>query len=297
MPIEYQVLTDAQIEQFLTRGHIVLHDCFPRDFAEQRTALAFERLDYDPNDPTTWQKKRIHMPAVEHTPMEILAPKAWQAACELLGGEERIHPCQLGNGFIINFGIGADQPWQPPSAESPGWHKDGGFFRHFLDSPEQGLLTLILWSDIEPQGGGTFVACDSVPPVARYLCDHPEGTVLSDYNFGSLVSECNDFIEATGKIGDIVLLHPFMLHASSQNHSGKPRFLTNPPVQLKEPMNFDRPDPRDYSLVEQAILRGLGVNRLEHEITGVRGRVVAAYMLEHEKMLKEEQARLAQKLA
>jgi hypothetical protein len=47
---------------------------------------------------------------------------------------------------------------------SPDWHKDGDFFRHFLDSPEQGLLTIVLWSDIEERGGGTFIAPDSVAP-------------------------------------------------------------------------------------------------------------------------------------
>jgi hypothetical protein len=40
------------------------------------------------------------------------------------------------------------------------------FFRHFLDSPEQALLTLVLWTDMLPKGGGTFVAADSVPVVA-----------------------------------------------------------------------------------------------------------------------------------
>ena len=58
---------------------------------------------------------------------------------------------------------------------SVGWHKDGDFFRHFLDSPEQGLLTFVLWSDIEPRGGGTFVAADSVPVVARTLAAAPGG--------------------------------------------------------------------------------------------------------------------------
>ena len=30
-------------------------------------------------------------------------------------------------------------------------------FRHFLDSAEQGLLVLLIYSDIEPQSGGTYV--------------------------------------------------------------------------------------------------------------------------------------------
>ena len=66
----------------------------------------------------------------------------------------------------------ATRPARPPAAG--GWHKDGSFFRHFLDSREQGLLTIVYWSDVEPQGGGTFIAPDSIKVVARYLAEHPE---------------------------------------------------------------------------------------------------------------------------
>ena len=31
-------------------------------------------------------------------------------------------------------------------------------FSTFLDSPEQALLLVILWKDVETQGGGTFLA-------------------------------------------------------------------------------------------------------------------------------------------
>ena len=40
----------------------------------------------------------------------------------------------------------------------------------------------------------------------------------------------------------VVLHHPFMLHTSSPNPSGVPRFITNPVSVLKEPMQFNRPD-------------------------------------------------------
>lgn len=127
------------------------------------------------------------------------APKAWGAICDLLGGEERIkQPCTWGDGFIANLGIGADRPWEPPSPRVPGWHKDGDFFRHFLDSPEQGLLTIVLWSDIHPRGGGTFLAADSVGPVARLLADHPEGVLPQDYDYAPLLAQCDDFVETTG---------------------------------------------------------------------------------------------------
>ena len=289
-------LSDAQIDHFLRRGFVVVPDCFSRDFAESWTSNAFRRLGYDPSDPTTWEQEIVHMPRAQQVPMPEIAPKAWAAACQLLGGEERVVACNWGDSMIVNFRKGADQPWLPPSPAVGGWHKDGDFFRHFLDSPEQGLLTIVLWSDIAPRGGGTFVACDSVAPVARLLADHPEGLPprgAPEASFSSLINQCQEFLELTGRIGDVVLIHPFVLHASSQNHSGKPRFITNPPISLKEPMQFDRPDPAAYSPVERAVLNGLGVSRLAFQPTAPRERLISEGMKRKQRMLEEEQARLA----
>jgi hypothetical protein len=292
---KYEVITDEQAEQFLQRGFILLHDCFTRETAEQWISRAWRRLEYDPNNPATWVKPRVQMPNANRVTWEEFSPKAWAAAADLAGGRDRLEqPCHIADGFVINFGIRKDQPWQDPSPTSPGWHKDGDFFRHFLDSPEQGLLTLAYWTDVEPRGGGTFVACDSVGPVARYLAAHPEGTVLHEFGFGSLVKECKDFMDTTPcRVGDIYLLHPFILHAGSQNLSGKPRFLTNHPIHLKEPMNFNRPNPDEFSLIERAILRGLGVDRFDFKPTGQRGRVVSERERLAKITLEQEKKRLA----
>lgn len=291
---EYGPLSSEQIEQFIDNGFVVIRDCFSREFAEEWTANAFKRLAYDANDPATWEQEIVHMPSTQFVPMDEIAPKAWQAACALLGGAERVKPCSWGDSMIVNFHKGADKPWQPPSPQSGGWHKDGDFFRHFLDSPEQGLLTIVIWSDIAPKGGGTFVASDSVPHVSRLLAAHPEGLLPSgapEASFGSLINQCEKFVELTGQIGDVALVHPFVLHASSQNHSGKARFITNPPIMLKEPMQFDRENPADFSPVELAILRGLGVDRLDFAPTAPRERIVSEGMKRKQKMLEEERAR------
>ena len=198
--------------------------------------------------------------------------------------------------MIVNFHKGADKPWQPPAPEAGGWHKDGDFFRHFLDSPEQGLLTIVIWSDIAPRGGGTFVACDSVAPVARLLAAHPEGVSPAgapEASFGSLIHQCHEFAELTGCIGDVALIHPYLLHASSQNLSGKARFITNPPVMLREPMVFSRPESADFSPVERAVLRGLGVERLDFAPAASRERIVSEGARRKQKMMEEEQDRQA----
>jgi hypothetical protein len=289
------VLSAEHIDSFIEHGYVRIRECFTRAEAQPWLEEAWVRLGYDRDDPSTWAEQRVHMPSVRHVEVSDFAPKVWGAACQLLGGEDRIEqPYTWGNGFIANLGVGADRPWEPPSAASPDWHKDGDFFRHFLDSPEQGLLTIVLWSDIEERGGGTFIAPDSVAPVARLLERRREGVPPEEFPYDELIAQCSTFVETTGHLGDVVLMHPYMLHASSQNHRGKARFITNPPIALREPMRFDRVDPAEHSPVERAVLRALGVERLDYRPAAPREDVVPERVRRQERMREEEEARLAE---
>jgi ectoine hydroxylase-related dioxygenase (phytanoyl-CoA dioxygenase family) len=281
----YKVLTEAQIQSFLDKGYLVVKDCLDTAIANRWIDEAYERLGYDKHNPSTWQKDIIWMDHKNQLPVRELAPKAWDVILEVVGGEERLEPKVMqidskhfstinssiwSDAFIVNFHKGADQPWQPPSAKVSGWHKDGSYFKHFLDSREQALLTIVLWSDMLHQGGGTFVAPDSVRVMARYLYEHPEGVDPKDFKFQEMISECTQFEEITGEAGDFIILHPFMLHASSQNVIGKARFMSNPPIVLKEPMNLNRENPEEFSLLERATLHYLGLERLDFRPAAAR---------------------------
>lgn len=271
--MEYKTLTEQQIQHFLDYGFVHLTDCFDTDFAEKSTSTAFDRLGYSEDDSETWEKEIVHLPANDTILVKDFSPKVYGAMCDLLGGEDRIkQPVEWGDGYIINFRLGADREWVAPSPDATGWHKDGDFFWHFLDSPEQGLLLIVVWRDIEPQGGGTFMACDSIKPIAEYLNNNRGGLHPFEGGFGKFIHECKDFRELTGKAGDVLIMHPYMLHASSQNHSGKARFITNPPVGLKDPMNFNRDNVEEYSPTELAVLNALGVERLDFQIERERSR-------------------------
>lgn len=273
----YKVLNKDQVESFLERGYLVVKGCLDKDFAQHWIDRAYERLGYDKGDPSTWAKDLVHLYPTSRRAIRDISPKAWAAICDVVGGADRIedtvkevrgHFAEIdsftwSDAFIVNFNRGADEPWQPPSAEVGGWHKDGSFFRHFLNSREQVLLTTLYWSDVGPRGGGTFIATDSVRHVAQFLADHPEGVPPGDIPFGDLIGQCEAFEEITGKLGDFVILHPFMLHASSYNPSGVPRWMTNPPVALKEQFDLNRSDPDDFSLLERATLHYLGLERLD----------------------------------
>lgn len=298
MTRQLQALTDEQARHFLEKGYVVIPEAFTREQAQMWTSRVWARLGYDANDQETWAQHRIHMPAHERVEVKEFSPKAWGAICDLCGGEERVkQPCMWGDGFIVNLGSPGDEDtWQAPGPEVAGWHKDGDWFRHFLDSPEQGILTIVLWSDVLPKGGATFVAEDSVPVVARFLAQHPEGVLPNGFDFKNLIGQCSHFAEATGKVGDVYLIHPYLLHASSRNALRLPRLITNPAVSLTEPMCFDRPD-GNYSLIEQAILDGLGRDRLAFAPTAPRERVTPERVRVQQKMLEDERARLGETIS
>jgi hypothetical protein len=160
---------------------------------------------------------------------------------------------------------------------------------------EQALLIVALFSDIHPQGGGTFLACDSVAPVARYLASHPEGVDPFEFPNQQIVAGCRDFREATGQAGDVFMIHPYMEHTSSYNHRPEARLMINPPAELKEIMRFDRrSDGSVYSPMEQAVLRALGVEHYDFQPTAPRRKIVPQGRLARDQvLLAKERERLA----
>jgi hypothetical protein len=89
-----------------------------------------------------------------------------------------------------------------------------------LDSREQALLVISVCTEIVRKG-----------------------VMPGGFNALEKIKECEDFHEITRSPGDIVLMHPFMLHSASRNALRIPRIITDLPVLLKEPFNFDRQNP------------------------------------------------------
>lgn len=229
-----------------------------------------------------------------------IAPAAWGAICELVGGEERINDyCkEWRDGLITNLGA---ERWETESItprELDNWHCDGDFFLHFLDSPEQALLVIPLYSDIKPRGGGTYIAEDSVGAIARWLRDHPSGVYPgmgpgeNYFDHQARLKECNVFTEMTGDRGDVILLHPLMLHSASKNHTRAVRLITNPPVSLKQPFEFNRSNPADFSIVERKTLKDLGVDRLDFTPAAPRLRITPKRLDVQSQLLAEELERM-----
>jgi len=111
--------------------------------------------------------------------------------------------------------------------------------------------------------------------------------------FRQWAKESGNFVEATGEIGDVYLIHPFMLHTASRNSLRTLRIITNPNLAAKEPFNFNRENPADYSAVEKCTLKALGKDSLpEWKPMGPREVVEPERVQIQEKMKQMELARM-----
>ncbi|OQE33015.1 hypothetical protein PENFLA_c001G05779 [Penicillium flavigenum] len=271
-------LSQEQIDHFMRYGYVRLPNCFSREKASEWTGDVWTRLGMSATDKSTWVTEITHMGDTKEEPVRTFAPKAWAAICELLGGEDRVAPesATWDDALIVNLGSPESEGTWPHPADLPGWHVDGDFFIHFLDSPEQALLVIPLFTDIQDRAGGTMICPQAMKSVAQHLYNHPEGVTPYMYPRGQepaenpedtpfyseIVKNCSEFHQMTGKVGDVILLHPLMCHSISVNSLRHPRVITNPPVALKQPFKFDRNDPSKYSLVEKKTLAMLGKDRL-----------------------------------
>lgn len=254
------------------------------------------------------------MPHWKEFQVEDFAPRAWGGICSLLGGSSKIDATSSvstwKDGFIVNLGTPEKHHKLVKPQELDNWHVDGDFFVHYLDSPEQALLVIPLWTDIVPGGGGTMICPSAISHVAKHLFEHPEGVSprmtprkenpkfkqengLQWYTDLAKTMRDKDFVEVTGVVGDVFLLHPLMMHSASNNMLRKVRVITNPPVSVKDPFVFDRAD-GNYSAVERKTLRALGRDRLDGwKIQAERQTIVPERVKIQERMKREEEERLS----
>jgi hypothetical protein len=252
------VLSGEQVSSFIELGYCMLRGAFTARQAAAACQCLWRRMDEKAGicaaDPATWPQA---YDIEEHldTP-EVLAcftDRLAAAVVQLVGRNRWLGQRRWGL-WPVNFSLGANLPYDVPAK---GWHVDGNWFRHTIDSPEQGLLIIGLFTDIAPRWGGTILALGSHKRTALVLARHPEGIERLDLIREVLREPLGDFHEVTGAAGDVVLAHPFLFHNRGMKHGGPPRIISNTEATLREPMQLERVDPSDYSVLELSIRRAL----------------------------------------
>ncbi|THV71804.1 hypothetical protein D6D27_09838, partial [Aureobasidium pullulans] len=241
MPEDYS-LSEEQKQHFLEHGFIKLENCFSLEdeqFHLPRHHNAIPMRDFCPK---AWSaicelcggEDRIDTSTSPENALSV-----------------------INDGFIVNVGSKADAlKWTQASSQTTAsnpdnltpaqeklldphdrdnWHVDGDFFHHFLDSKEQALLPIVLFGDVKIGGGGTMICPDAIATMAKHLAAYPEGlmpdmtciegreTPYKDFDHGFFDQAVkgvpkDTFKTATGKAGDIYLLHPLMVHSAAPNY-------------------------------------------------------------------------------
>jgi len=252
------IFASEEIEFFIESGYVILRGAFTARQAAAACECVWKRMEQKAgilkSDPATWPDKydieeHLYDPKVQECFTDRLADAIGQ-----LVGQSRWRGNRNWGLWPVNFHFGSSKPYDFPTE---GWHIDGNWFRHTIDSPKQGLLVIGLFTDIESRGGGTILALESHKRAARVLAGHPEGIGHREL-FREVLSEpIGKFHEVTGSAGDVVLAHPFLFHTVGMKHQGSPRIISNTEAGLRQPMVLARSCATDYSVLEESIRRAL----------------------------------------
>jgi hypothetical protein len=260
-------------DEFLSTGMVVVEDALAPDFCEEVIARRFSELGISDSDSSTWPKGWQNLPVTTAYPLEDVAPSAAAALFELVGPKESLSFYNVPDNLIINFPDDPDLWWPPQLQHSAQahWHKDGDWFRHFLDSPEQGMLGIIFWRDVAENQGPTYVLSDSIALVAELLAAHPEG-LDPPIPILDIIDKSQQPMPLTGRQGTVVWAHPFLVHSSSINASDRMRIISNTSVVMRDPIELSGPN---VTPLGQSVLNALGVSGLDWRVSGKRERVVS----------------------
>lgn len=254
--MKLKVFTPSEIEQFIEEGYVVLREGFPRRVAAEIRARLWEKMGLREDDPAGWKQPLVHIKeALGGAPFsEVWTQRVFDAFDDLMGAERYRKPQTIG-WFPVSFPGFEAPPWRAPEK---GWHVDGIQFHHHVYSRDQGLLPIVILSDIGPGDGGTAIDLGSHKLAARILAEsEPAGLDIQELGKRVAQHPFKKVVEANGQAGDIFMHHPMIRHARSANTGRSVRFICNPCIVLHEHMNLKREREEDYSPVERAIVRAL----------------------------------------
>jgi hypothetical protein len=210
------------------------------------------------DDPGTWVEARpTHLQHLKSDPafQAVGSERTLTAIDEVLEGQTWQKPMDWGAFFLIFPTVSrqAPGPWNVPS---DGWHVDADYAGPL--TPPRGVKVHAMFGDVVPRAGGMNIISGSHRLVHRWFVEHPprpgarsaqlrksvhSHPYLRDLcgtgdaaariqRFHERIEEVDGIplqvLENTAAAGDVILMHPLLLHAPPTAHLGNsPRFLLN----------------------------------------------------------------------
>jgi hypothetical protein len=243
----------ATVEHFKIHGWMHVARAFSeREAAAMRAAVwrELDRAGIREGDRSTWTKERpAHLQRLKEHPVfgAVLSARTLAAIGAVLEGQKWEKPKTCGAFFLA---FPSESEWAVPAS---GWHIDANYLSPV--SPPAGVRLHAHFGDVVPRGGGTLFLAGShrlvhqwfkenpPPPGARgadmrkllrrhpYIRDlHADGA--NDARIARFMEGAEEVdgiplqvIENTAAAGDVILLHPLVLHVATANNGIEPRFL------------------------------------------------------------------------
>jgi hypothetical protein len=245
--------SDQTIQHFNDHGWMRIPRAFSEDAAAAMREAVWRALadaGVHRDRPSTWSVARPnHLQRLKNDPVfrAVGSATVYAAIDTIFDGRPYDAPKDWGAVFVT-FPTGPD--WGVPTK---GWHIDANLTSSL--SPVRGVKTHALFGDVAPRGGGTLILGGShrlvhqwfqkAPPPAgarsadlrKLLRSHP---YIRDLNAGGdpdervarFMGQTEDMcgvplrvVENVGAAGDVLILHPLVLHVAAPNALAEPRFL------------------------------------------------------------------------
>lgn len=243
------------LAHFRENGWVRLRGAFDADAARtMRDAVwrALERIGIHWDRPSTWTVERPpHLQRLKDDPVfqKVGTPALLSAIDAILEGVPYQNPKNWGAFFLAFPG---STPWRIPTS---GCHIDAYYASPLL--PARGVKTFALLGDIAPRGGGTLMVNGSHRLVYEWFQENPPSRGARSAQMRRLLqkqpyvrrlhSSGDDgerierfmkhvevangiplqVVEATGDAGDVILVHPLVMHVAAPNNAAEPRFMVS----------------------------------------------------------------------
>ncbi len=256
-----RTLSPDQVAGFHRDGFVVVPGAFPPDAAARMRDVVWRALaprGVRRDDPSTWSSSTAdHLQHLKRDPAfrAVGSAATLGAIADLVGDGWADGPADWGAFFLLFPGR---EPWYVPWKA---WHID-----HAWTDPLEPLRELkvhALFGDVEPRAGGMPVVAGSHHVVAQVVRDDPPPPGARAAAIRNRVMHSCDYlrelgaddrgdpdvrrrriarfldreeevlghplrvVEMTARAGDVILIHPQVLHTRPVNAGTQPRFLLN----------------------------------------------------------------------
>lgn len=224
----------VDLDAFVADGYVKLDAAAPRRVADAARAALWQQLGLSPDEPENWVEPVRWAGDVSGAgPFgELVRSPKLTVALDCICGRGGWSPSHALGNIPVRF------PVTPPN-DDRGWHidantpqADGGWA---ITGRPHTVLLLTLLSDVGPDDAPTRIRAGSHRDVARVLGPEPLGLA----EMGRLVDDASAARPealATGRPGDMYLLHPFTAHAADEHRGRTPRFMAQTPIMLVSPL-------------------------------------------------------------